>query len=143
MKRVIFEDIRRSSVSINDTLYDQRSEIARTVLHSTMTLDWVPLSVREELEAVKNYLPASKYIGYLTESIKDTLKKAGDLDRFLMETFAPLQSSISIMEAGMSREQARRGQMLTRLAFLYVPLSFVTSIFGMNVKEIKGSPLSV
>lgn len=75
-----------------------------------MTLDWVPLSVREELEAVKNYLPASKYIGYLTESIKDTLKKAGDLDRFLMETFALLQSSISIMEAGMSNLGNKRAE---------------------------------
>jgi Mg2+ and Co2+ transporter CorA len=33
--------------------------------------------------------------------------------------------------------------MLTRLAFLYVPLSFVTGIFGMNVREIDGSPLPI
>ena len=33
--------------------------------------------------------------------------------------------------------------MITALAFFYVPLSFVTGIFGMNVKEINGSPLSL
>jgi Mg2+ and Co2+ transporter CorA len=31
--------------------------------------------------------------------------------------------------------------MITRLALLYVSLSFVTGIFGMNVKDINGSPL--
>jgi Mg2+ and Co2+ transporter CorA len=32
-------------------------------------------------------------------------------------------------------------QKITQLAFLYVPLSFVTNILGMNVKNINGSPL--
>jgi len=31
--------------------------------------------------------------------------------------------------------------MAIRPAFLYVPFSFVTGIFGMNMKEINGSPL--
>jgi len=52
-------------------------------------------------------------------------------------------SSISVMEAGSIKEQAQQGQMITRVAFPYAPLSFVTSIFGMNVKEINGSPLPV
>jgi len=58
-----------------------------------------------------------------------------------MDSFTLLMSSISVMEAGSIKEQAQQGQMITRLAFLYVPLSFVTGIFGMNVKEINGSPL--
>lgn len=36
---------------------------------------------------------------------------------------------------------AIRGQRLTRLAFLYIPMSFVTGVFGMNVMEINGSPV--
>jgi hypothetical protein len=39
--------------------------------------------------------------------------------------------------------RSRRGALITCLAFVYVPLSFVTGIFGMNVKEINGSHLSV
>jgi hypothetical protein len=31
--------------------------------------------------------------------------------------------------------------MTIRLAFLHVPFSFVTDIFGMNIREINGSPL--
>ena len=32
--------------------------------------------------------------------------------------------------------QAVRTAKLTQLAFIYIPLSFVTSIFGMNVREL-------
>jgi Mg2+ and Co2+ transporter CorA len=60
-----------------------------------------------------------------------------------MDSFNLLISSTSVMQAELAIEQGIRGQRLTTLAFLYIPLSFVTGIFGMNVKEINGSPLSV
>jgi len=108
-----------------------------------MTLEWLPPSVRAELNAVKGGLPASKYIGYPDSILRDLLEQANVLEKFLMDSFTLLMSSISILEAGSIKEQAQQGQMITRLAFLYVPLSFVTSVFGMNVKEINGSPLPV
>jgi protein-S-isoprenylcysteine O-methyltransferase Ste14 len=73
--------------------------------------------------------------------LHDVLEQANVLEKFLMDSFTLLMSSISVMEAGSIKEQAQQGQMITRLAFLYVPLSFVTGIFSMNVKEINGSPL--
>ena len=63
------------------------------------------------------------------------------LEKFLMDSFTLLISSISVMEAGSIEDQAQQGQMTIRLAFLYVPFSFVTDIFGMNIREINGSPL--
>lgn len=70
-------------------------------------------------------------------------REARDLERFLMDSFQLLMSSISVLEtqrgaeqALISIEQAARTTRLTQLAFIYVPLTFVTSIFGMNVKEI-------
>jgi hypothetical protein len=63
------------------------------------------------------------------------------LEKFLMESFTLLMSSISVMEAGSIKDQAQEGQMTIRLAFLHVPFSFVTDIFDMNVREINGSPL--
>jgi Mg2+ and Co2+ transporter CorA len=137
------EDIRRPSISINDTLHDQRAELMQTLWHVGMTLKWLPPSVRTELDAVKGDLPASKYIGYPDLVLGDILEQAGLLERFLMDSFTLLMSSISVLEAASIKEQARQGQMITRLAFLYVPLSFVTGIFGMNVKEINGSPLPI
>jgi Mg2+ and Co2+ transporter CorA len=135
------EDIRRPSISINDALHDQRAELMQTLWHVSMTLKWLPPSVRTELDAVKGDLPASKYIGYPDVILRDVLEQASLLERFLMDSFTLLMSSISVLEATSIKEQARQGQMITRLAFLYVPLSFVTGIFGMNVREINGSPL--
>jgi Mg2+ and Co2+ transporter CorA len=62
-------------------------------------------------------------------------------EKFLMDSFTLLMSSISVMEVGSIKDQAQQGQMTIRLAFLYVPFSFVTDIFGMNIREINGSPL--
>ena len=47
------------------------------------------------------------------------------------------------MEAEVTIEQGRQSQRLTVLAFLYLPLTFVTGIFGMNVQQINNSPLSI
>jgi Mg2+ and Co2+ transporter CorA len=143
VKRVSFEDVRHPSLSTNETLHRQRAEIKRMLDHVTTTLEWLPPLVRNELAAMKDDLPASKYIGFPDDILKDVLRKTEDLEKFLVDTFTLLLSSISISEACMIREQARQGQMLTRLAFSYVPLSFVTSVFGMNVQEINGSPLPI
>jgi len=73
----------------------------------------------------------------------DINKRASDLQRFLMDSFQLLMSSVSIAEsqnatkqAMLSMEQAERTAKLTQLAFVYIPLTFVTSIFGMNVREL-------
>jgi Mg2+ and Co2+ transporter CorA len=52
-------------------------------------------------------------------------------------------SSISVQDSQISIEQSQRATRLTQLAFIYVPLSFVTGIFGMNVQQINGTGLSI
>lgn len=54
-----------------------------------------------------------------------------------------LMSSISITESQQAIEQARRVGKLTFLAFLFVPLGFTTSFFGMNVSELAGGKLGL
>ena len=67
-----------------------------------------------------------------------------------METFQLLMSSISVQDARMSVEQGQlsnrqslRATQLTILASIYVPLSFVTGVFGMNLKQLNESGLSI
>lgn len=55
-------------------------------------------------------------------------------------TTTTLLSTMSILESQKSIEQSRQVNKLTKLAFVYVPLSFVSSVFGMNVKEIQTNP---
>jgi hypothetical protein len=100
--------------------------------HVKMTLEWLPPSVRAELDAVKGGLPALKYIRYPDLILRDILEQANVLEKSLMDSFTILMSSISVMEAGSIKERAQRGQMTIRLAFLCVLFSFVTDIYGMN-----------
>ena len=71
------------------------------------------------------------------------LDQVAQLDGFLMETFQLLMSSISVRDSQLSIEQSQRAARLTQLAFIYAPLSFVASIFGMNVREINATGLSI
>ena len=71
------------------------------------------------------------------------LDQVVQLDGFLMETFQLLMSSISVRDSQLSIEQSQRAARLTQLAFIYAPLSFVAGIFGMNVREINATGLSI
>lgn len=53
------------------------------------------------------------------------------------ESIAVLMNSIAIAESKEAISQARRLSKLTFLAFIFVPLSFTTSFFGMNVRELQ------
>jgi hypothetical protein len=75
--------------------------------HVNMTLKWLPLSVRAELDAVKGGLPVSKYIGYPDLILREILEQASVLEKFLMDSFTLLMSSISVIEAGSIKDQAQ------------------------------------
>ncbi|KAG7004295.1 hypothetical protein G7Y79_00026g058790 [Physcia stellaris] len=47
-------------------------------------------------------------------------------------------ASIPISESQLAMEQAQRVKKMTFLAYFFVPLSFTTSFFGMNVEELQG-----
>ena len=65
------------------------------------------------------------------------LARATTLHQQTTEAIAVLMSSISISESHEAIEQAKRMGRLTFLAFIFVPLSFPTGIFWMNVQELK------
>jgi hypothetical protein len=51
-----------------------------------------------------------------------------------------LVSAAQTLDAQQGVEQAKRGHKLTRLAFIFVPLAFVASLFGMNIDILEGNP---
>ncbi|RKK89171.1 hypothetical protein BFJ68_g16776 [Fusarium oxysporum] len=59
------------------------------------------------------------------------------------ESISVLMSSMSISESQRAITQAERVGKLTLLAFIFVPLSFTTSFFGMNVQQIEGKNLGI
>lgn len=144
LKEVSFTEIRSPDDQTAQKLHDLRESIANirarvseTQLHMSSSLD----AYYDTFGKIKN----RHYKTYHSpsENFREILESADKLDRFLMETFQLLMSTLSVRDSQISIRQSRRGMLLTVLAFVYVPLSFITGIFGMNVKEINGSPLSI
>ncbi|KAK4565873.1 hypothetical protein LTR86_003722 [Recurvomyces mirabilis] len=144
LKEVSFTEIRSPNDRTAQKLHDLRESIANirtrvseTQLHMSSSLDaYYDTFGKIKNRHYKTYHSPSDNFGEILES-------ADKLDRFLMETFQLLMSTLSVRDSQISIRQSRRGMLLTVLAFIYVPLSFITGIFGMNVKEINGSPLSI
>lgn len=59
------------------------------------------------------------------------------LDRRCQEAITVLMSTVTIQDAKKAIAQAQRVAKLTFLAFIFVPLSFTTSFFGMNFRELE------
>jgi Mg2+ and Co2+ transporter CorA len=79
----------------------------------------------------------------LEQDFKHLLDRAVALHTRTTEAITVLMSSISISESQRAIDQAQRVEKLTFLAFIFVPLSFTTGLFGMNVTEIEGGKLSL
>lgn len=50
--------------------------------------------------------------------------------------------AVTVRDSDASKQQAERATLLTLVAAVYLPLTLVTSIFGMNIKEIDGNGLT-
>lgn len=68
--------------------------------------------------------------------LKEMENDAAALDEFLT-------NSLNLLLASIALRDSQRADMLTWLAAVYVPLSFVTGIFGMNLRELNDSALPV
>lgn len=152
IKGIAFNEIRRPNILINDRLHDLRQALISLQDQVNMTRKWLPPSVQQDLESIQQTLEDAarsngseihQFVGFPSRSLPEIFQRCTHLEGFLMQSFQLLVSSTSVMNAEVERERSNRNQALTQLAFLYVPLSFVTGVFGMNVKEINGSPLSV
>ncbi|KAK5120821.1 hypothetical protein LTR85_005888 [Meristemomyces frigidus] len=139
-----FVKIREPEVQTNDQLHDMREHLSRLKAGVTQTVTWAPPDLDEYFESEGSRLD---HLSLATPPpvgrLREVLREAKELEGFLMETFQLLMNSLSVKDSQISIQQSRRGTLLAVLAFIYIPLSFVTGIFGMNLKEINGSPLSV
>jgi hypothetical protein len=72
------------------------------------------------------------------KALKTAEKKLEAMMRRLEGTYQILMSSITILESEKAIEQAEVVTRLTNLAFFFIPLSFVSSVFGMNVNVSAG-----
>jgi CorA-like Mg2+ transporter protein len=145
IKRISFDDILQPTTHTNEELHYNRRDLV--LLHDGVieTLSYIPKGVVEWYETNIVAVAADQdiFISTPSKTLDRILVDEEKLSKFLMDSFQLLLSTLSTRDSQTSLEQATRGQRLTQLAFIYVPLSFITGIYGMNLKEINGSPLSV
>lgn len=152
IRQISFHDLRNPSDSTNDKLHDRRQDLDYLRTLVTETLKWHPPTLPSYFLRLPKYdghhrSQIANLAEHPIQSLRRILEDAEKLQGFLIDTFQLLMSSISVREsrlsieqAQLSAEQARRSAWLSQLASVYLPLSVVTGIFGMNLKEISDGP---
>ena len=137
----------RDAAGINNALHDNRTDLNFLIQHVTETETRMPTELADYYDAFPRIRRRHKAT-YLSpaDHHKNILVRARELERLLIDSFQMLMSSVSVHQAAAgiaqtaaSVEQARAATRVTYLAFVYIPLTFVTGIFGMNIR-VGGDP---
>lgn len=86
---------------------------------------------------------ADTAVNYLKQDFNTVIDRNQALYKRCTEAIGVLMNEIVIAESRGAMVQATRLGKLTFLAFVFVPLSFTTSFFGMNLKELGAGPNSL
>ncbi|KAK8901436.1 hypothetical protein ACHAO1_008818 [Botrytis cinerea] len=70
------------------------------------------------------------------------LQRARELEQYVRDTLQCNVGRVSLIESGKSIQQSNTLGRLSVLAFIFLPISLVTSFFGMNISELTGSGAS-
>ncbi|KAI4214459.1 MAG: hypothetical protein LQ351_002876 [Letrouitia transgressa] len=62
--------------------------------------------------------------------------EAKSLSEWCSESISIAMSTINILDSQKSLAEARRVQLITYLAFIFIPMTFIASCFGMNIQEL-------
>ncbi|KAF2685912.1 hypothetical protein K458DRAFT_263366, partial [Lentithecium fluviatile CBS 122367] len=62
--------------------------------------------------------------------------EADSLSKWCSESISIAMSTISILDSQKNLAEARRIQFITYLAFIFIPMTFIASCFGMNIQEL-------
>jgi hypothetical protein len=79
----------------------------------------------------------------IREVIKDIVEDADRGLRIISEIQQTAIGTMAIQESRRSIKEAVSAKRLTQLTFVFIPLSYAASLFGMNINEITGSGLKL
>ncbi|KAM0706191.1 hypothetical protein Q7P35_006740 [Cladosporium inversicolor] len=74
--------------------------------------------------------------------LKDANTALQALQRELNDEIHLVIGAVTVQDSDASKRQAERATLLTLVAAVYLPLTLVTSIFGMDIREIDGDLLT-
>lgn len=131
-------------MSDNDTL--QKKLVTWRIILGSWRKNLVDDSekIRTTLAAIKQQETIEeRSIGSFNSSFGVLLSHVESLKDRTERTFGALMSSIAIVESQRAISQAESISRLTELAFLFIPLGFATSTFGMQIQVSAGLSLSL
>jgi hypothetical protein len=137
IKRISFQNIRTPTMNTVTTMHALREDLDFLRAEVGQTLRHAPSSLTNYYEQPESGDP--QLLG-TNETPLDALRRTAD-DANVLDDF--LTNSLNLLIASIALRDSRRAEMLTWLAAVYVPLSFVTGIFGMNLRELNESALPV
>jgi len=136
IKRVSFDNIQSPHMDIATELHGLREDLAYLRAEVGHMIRFTPPSLvryyNEGSDEDQPYRPR--------EDPVNSSQRIAD-DAAVLEQF--LTDSLNLLIASIALRESQRADMLTWLAAVYVPLSFVTGIFGMNLRELNDSTLPV
>ena len=121
----------------------QQIQTAIIALKNFQSLDSSDHQGSKENAASNGEVKAGTTTLWILKDFNSNLEYAKALDKQSQEGIAVLMSSASISESRKAMALQERMGKLTLLAFLFVPLSFTTSFFGMNFKELNAQVISI
>lgn len=127
IKRISYKEIRKPGPSTNDRFLDNREDLALLKGRVSATEAGMPpdlINYYNRFSTVKGRLHAAFYSP--VENHKRVLERAKELEDLLM-------GSVQLLVSYESMQASHRANLLTGLAFVFVPLTLVTGIFGMNI----------
>lgn len=144
---LILTDIRRQA--LDDIV------IQNKLLHWRSLLDLIETELQALHESVQSYasfiLQRKQSTLHYSDTepstvnilVNNSLAEISSLRERTAEAYKSLMASISIVESKRGIAEAESVTKLTELAFLFIPLSFSASIFGMQVKELNPENISI
>lgn len=144
IRAISFQELRKPSMATNDKLLTLREVLTDLATATSDTSKYVLAMYGNYISALQQPFELERlpHCHSPVKKLASIKQQASGLERFLMDSFQLLMSTISVVETQTGAEQtiismqrAGRTSRLTQLAFIYVPLTFITSIFDMDVKR--------
>jgi len=135
VKDISFENVEKPHTDAVMAMHELREDLDYAKGELAKAVRYAPPTLADYFErsaSSKWYQRDAMPLVFLSEMQHD----AAALDEFLT-------NSLNLLLATIALRDSQRADMLTWLAALYVPLSFVTGIFGMNLRELNDSSLPV
>ena len=139
INRLSLEEVRDPNLKINSEMHARRENLIFMKSCLIETIKYVPPEVKDYFQQAQSQMRVVNPIQNHDLILEQTL----ELNNSLTDAFQLLMSSISVRDSQLNIEQSQSAARLTQLAFIYAPLSFVTGIFGMNVRQINSTGLSI